>query len=63
MEAREDGSIDGDLLNHLIFEQAVRWWWVYFVVVVVGLWLFRRWRCGRTIDEMLAGGEEEEKPR
>lgn len=56
IEAGGPAGAGGGTADHRIFEQVVQWWWIYFAVVVAGLWLFRRLRFRQTIDRMLEAG-------
>jgi len=40
-----------------IFSEAVSWWWVYFLVVVAGLAIYRRVKIGKSWNELLAPPE------
>lgn len=40
-------------LNHEIFAEAVSWWWIYFLVVITALWIFRRIRCRKSWNQLL----------
>jgi hypothetical protein len=40
-------------LNHEIFAGAVSWWWIYFLIVIAGLWIFRRIKCRKSWNQLL----------
>lgn len=40
-------------VTHRIFAEASQWWWLYFVCVVVGLWLFRAVKIRKGWNELL----------
>lgn len=42
-----------DPLSHLIFEEAVSWWWVYLVGLIAFLWLFRLIKIRKSWNELL----------
>lgn len=42
--------------DETIFGKAISSWWIYFVVIVIGLWLFRRIRYGQSFDELIETG-------
>lgn len=44
---------DGRILSHEIFVGATKWWWVYFVVVLVFLWGYRQFKIRRSWNELL----------
>lgn len=46
-------NVDSDEVTHQIFADAAQWWWVYFLVVVVGLWLFRVLKIRKGWNELL----------
>ena len=40
-------------LNHDIFAEAASWWWIYFLVVIAGLWIYRKVRIGKSWNQLL----------
>lgn len=47
------GDAMGEDASHAVFAEAVAWWWVYFVVVLAGLWLYRRVKVGKSWNELI----------
>lgn len=47
-----------DSLEHSVFAQAISTWWVYFVCVVAGLYLFQKLRYRQSLNKLLLGEEE-----
>ncbi len=46
-------SVDSDQVTHQIFVGAAQWWWVYFLAIVIGLWLFRTLKIRKGWNELL----------
>jgi len=42
-----------------VFAQAISTWWIYFALAVVGLFLFRKFKYGQSLNELLISREEE----
>lgn len=45
---------DSEALEQDVFAQAISFWWIYFVVTVIGLYLFRKLKYRQNLNEMLA---------
>lgn len=45
-------NVSPDAVTHNIFADAVQWWWVYFLAVVIGLWLFRVVKIRKNWNEL-----------
>ncbi len=42
-----------DTLTHQVFAEAVSWWWIYLLAVMVGLWLFRKLWIRKSWNELI----------
>lgn len=49
----EASAVAGSDAGHAIFAEAASWWWVYFLVVLIGLGLFQRVKYGKTWNELI----------
>lgn len=43
-----------EAFSRTVFSEAVSWWWIWFVVAVIGLATFRHFKIGKTWNELLA---------
>ncbi len=46
-----------ETFSRAVFAEAVSWWWLWFVLTVIGLALYRRVKIGKTWNELLARPE------
>ena len=56
-----------EAFSRVVFSEAVGWWWIWFVITVLGLAAYRHFRVGKTWNQLLAkapvstdAGENEE---
>jgi len=60
-EGGEPTSEQGDALTHQIFTEATQWWWVYLLVLMAALAIFRKLKIGKTWNELLPPEDETAK--
>lgn len=56
-----ENEIDGqtpDTLEQSIFAQAISAWWIYFLLSVIGLYMFQKIKYRRSLNELLAMKEQ-----
>ncbi len=52
------GTSDPATLEQHIFAQAVSMWWIYFALVVTGIYLFQKIKYGQSLNEMLTSEDQ-----
>jgi len=66
-KSSEPGSLDTLSVKELavfdetIFSKAISTWWIYFAVTVIGIWLFRHLRYGKSFGALIDSGAAKRK--
>lgn len=47
--------------DETIFSKAISTWWIYFVAIAIGLWLFQRIRYRKSFGELIEAGSAQRK--